>query len=119
MEGIDEGGAASLVEGAHAADVADEVARAHEVGEDLLKQIGGEDIHGETHGGEAVDEVGGDDDVAEAHGGAEYFAEGSDVDDAVAGVEALERGDGHALETVFAVVVVFDDPGGGLAGPLE
>src|ERR1700728_122150 len=118
-EAFDQGGATGFVEGAHAADVAGEMAVVHEVGEGCLKQVGRKDIDGEANGGEAMHEVGGYNDGAEAERGAQDFAEGSNVDDAVAGVESLEGGDGHAVVAILGVVVVFDDPGGSLAGPLE
>src|SRR5262249_51479094 len=57
-------------------------------------------------------------DVAEPQGREENLAEGADIDHARIGIESLQRSNGQALVSEFAVVVVFNDPGARVLRPL-
>src|SRR6185437_17049057 len=60
-----------------------------------------------------------DDDVANAKGWKEDLAEGADVDYAGVHVETLKGRDWSGIESVFAIVIILDDPGAGDSGPIE
>ena len=57
--------------------------------------------------------------VGEAQGGHERLRKRADIDHAVVLVETRQGGERPAAEAVLAVVVVLDDPGVVLIGPLE
>ena len=119
LEGGEEDATAFGVESAHAADVAREVTFAEKIREHGLVEMGRTDVHGVAHGEEWIDEIGRNDEVADAKRGEEHFAEGANVDNAGSVVETLEGGNGLALVAKLAVVVIFDDPRAGLAGPMQ
>src|ERR1700733_6120710 len=60
-----------------------------------------------------------DHNIADAQRGKQYLAKRSDIDNALMIVEALERGDWRAFVPILAVIVVFDNPGSVLLGPLQ
>src|SRR5258708_14654412 len=57
--------------------------------------------------------------VSEPDRGEEHFAEGANIDHSLRAVQALQRLDRTAIKTILTVEIVFDDPGPGLAGPLQ
>ena len=56
---------------------------------------------------------------AHPHGGGDGLGEGVHVNHPPPGVDALQRGDGQAGKTELAVVVILDDDGVPVPGPLQ
>src|ERR1700739_2596050 len=99
------------VEHAHSANVAREVAFLDEVGEGRLVESGRKNVGSFARGIKCADEIFGNNHVAQTQGGEQNFAESADVDDASVRVHALQRSNWMAAEAIFAVVLIFDDPG--------
>src|SRR5579864_4139660 len=99
--------------------MAGKVAFVDEVGEHLLIKGRLAQVHDATHGDKTVDQIGWDDDVPEPQRRKKNLAESSDVHDSGILVEPLQRRDRQALITVFAVIVVFDDPRARVVRPLH
>src|SRR5579872_233515 len=95
------------------------VAFLDEIGEHLLIERWHTEIYDAAHKDKAVNQIGRNDEVTETQRGKDHFAEGADVNHAGVGVESLQGSDGKALVTIFAVVVVFDDPCAGTVRPLD
>lgn len=98
------------VEGAHAADVAGEVALRHKVrGHDLIqpRRLPVGELAGR---GEGVHEVRREDGVAEPKRREEHLAESADVDNPTLRVQPLQGFEGPAGVAVLRVVVVLQDP---------
>src|ERR1700758_5304738 len=98
------------VEHAHSAKVAGEVSFLDEIGEGCLVERGRKNIGGFARGIECADEILGNNYVAQAQRGEQNLAERADVDDTRVRVHTLQRSDRVAAETIFAVVIIFDDP---------
>src|SRR5579871_6082243 len=119
LKAINEHGPARTIDLPHLADVPSEMTERHEIGEHLLKEIGRKDVHRKAHGYKVVHEITRYDDVADAQRWKENLAEGADVDHARVDIEALEGRDRLGIESIFAVVIILDDPGPGTLGPIE
>src|SRR5271170_791306 len=119
MKGIEKNAAAFTIERAHAAEVAREMAFGDELGEHGLMEMRRADVHGVAHGEKGIDEIGGKDKIADSQRGEEHFAESADINNARGVIESLQGSDGLALEAIFAVIVIFDDPSAGLPRPLQ
>ena len=79
----------------------------------------GKAVEGRARRDDLGQEARGQDGVAEAEAREERLREGAEVDDAPFSVHAGERGERRAGVAELAVVVVLQDPGVGLARPVE
>ncbi len=119
MQGGDHPVAPLLVQGAHLFQMAEEVAVVDEGGEDLLRQhrlAAGEQIGGIVKGRHRA---GGHHHVAETQRRHHGFAEGAHVDHPILKIEAFQRRQHLAGVVKFAVVIILDDPGVILPGPVK
>jgi hypothetical protein len=108
-----------LIKRPHASDVAAKVSIGDEVGEHGLGQNRRIVSRQETRPGKRLDQAWRHDEIAEAEPGKQYLAQRPEVDYPSVAVQALQGGQGLATIPVLAVIVVFQDPRIGLAGPLE
>ena len=115
-QGGEQGVAPPPVDGAHAPQVAVELAAVEEVGERELVEHRRAAIGEQLGLGDALDELRREDEPAEPEPGRERLAGGAGVDHAV-GSEALQRADRRAVVAVLGVVVVLDDQRVALARP--
>src|SRR5262249_48798926 len=95
------------------------MAFSHEISEHSLKEVGRTYVHTIANCGETFDQVSWNHDITEPQRREQCFAEGPDIDNAGVAVQALQGSDRHARIAVFAVVIVFDDPGPGTVRPIE
>ena len=100
-----------VVEPAHAAEMGREVAFLDEIGESRL-QDSRRVLPGQKHRLRDVrDHVQRQNDIAHAQGREHGFGKGADIDGSAVRRHALQRRHGVPGKAVFAVEVVFDDPG--------
>src|SRR5687767_14266010 len=118
LEGGDEGVAARAVDGAGAAQVAVELAAFEEVGKGELLHDRGAEVVALLGGGDGVDEVARHHEPAEPEPGSEGLVRGAGVGDEIRR-ETLDGADRLAVVAILGVVVVLEDHGAGVRGPVE
>ena len=90
--GVNQDLLAFLVEGAHAADVAGEMATGDEFGQGGLGQSGRVAVDMGAQGADRVDQILGQHEVTHAQARKHHLAHGADIDNAGLGIEALQGG---------------------------
>src|ERR1700683_3883029 len=90
-----------------------------EIGQHRLVKMRRIDVHGVAHGQETIDQVGWQDEITDPQRREQHLTECPDVNHARSLVKALQRRHRLGFVTIFAVVIVFDDPGTRAAGPLQ
>src|SRR5215831_16558446 len=103
----------------HPPQMTSEMAFLQEVGQNHLVECWGEEIERLPQPNEFVQKKRGNHDVPQTQRWEQDLAEGADIDHPRAGVHPLKRPDRAAGITIFAIVIILDDPGSAPLRPVE
>src|SRR5215470_1186054 len=107
---VDQRLAAIHIQHSHPAGMASEVSLADEISYDSLIENGGTDVSCIPCSRENMHQVFWHNYVTQAQGGKYHLTKRTYVDDPTIGVQALQRRNRAAVKSIFAIVVILDNP---------
>src|SRR6516165_9405872 len=72
-----------------------------------------------SHAGEGIDQRARNDQVSQAQGREKHLAESAQVNNPLLAVNSLERREWPTCVTIFAVIIILQDPSVGMIGPVQ